>query len=343
MMSIKLLLIESVTAGAFDRPLPAGLLPEAEGMLGAMVAEALACAPPDPGSCGDLVAYRAVIPRVLRRAGLPRRWPHLEQLVADGAWSAVWCDALSWADAVWLVAPETGGELEALSREVESAGVRLLGCSSDAVAVAASKSATHAALAGRVLQPADIGPRDGWVCKPDDGVAAEGVRRWFAAAGSGPGDQPPAPPPGCIVQPFVAGEAISLCLLSDVHAVRVLSVNRQRIEWRTDGTARYRGGVTNEIADRARFAPLATAVHRAIPGLQGCWGIDCVLPEGGGPTRGDPVLIEVNPRLTTAFVQLRAATGFDLLAALLAPAAGDPLPEPPAGRPVAFELPEPLA
>lgn len=340
MMSIKLVLIESVTAGAFDRPLAAGLLPEAEGMLGAMVAEALVHAAPEVENRSGLGSPGRVSPRVLRRAGLPRRWLHLEQVVASGAWSAAWHEALEWADAVWLVAPETGGELERLSREVESAGVRLLGCSSDAVAVATSKSATHAALAGRVLQPADIGPRDGWVSKPDDGVAAEGVRRWLAAAGSGPSDQPPAPPPGCIVQPFVAGEPLSLCLLSDAHGVRVLSVNRQRIEWRTDGTARYRGGVTNEIADRLRFEPLAEAVHRGIPGLWGCWGIDCVLPPADGPTHGEPVLIEVNPRLTTAFVELRSATGFDLLAALLAMAEGMPVPEVPAGRPVACELPE---
>lgn len=339
-MSIKLVLIESVTAGAFDRPLAAGLLPEAEGMLGAMVAEALAHTAADAEKSGGRASPGRVSPRVLRRSGLPRRWPHLERTVEPGAWSAAWREALAWADAVWLVAPETGGELERLSREVESAGVRLLGCSSDAVAVAASKSATHAALAGRVWQPADIGSRDGWLCKPDDGVAADGVRRWSAAEGWCSGEAPPAAPPGCIVQPFVAGEALSLCLLSDAQTVRVLAVNRQYLEWQADGSARYRGGVSNEITDRARFAPLADAVHRAIPGLWGCWGIDCVLPEGGGPTRGEPVLIEVNPRLTTAFVELRSATGFDLLAALLGMAAGMPVPQAAAGRAVAFELPE---
>jgi predicted ATP-grasp superfamily ATP-dependent carboligase len=129
---------------------------------------------------------------------------------------------------------------------------------------------------------------------------------------------------------------LSLSVLGDGRDVRVLSVNRQDIVWDAGGAANYRGGVTNAIADRTRFLPLAQAVQAAIPGLWGCWGIDCVLPPDG-----EPVLIEVNPRLTTAFVHLRAATGFDVLGALLALAAGEPLatlPEAAAGQPVPFRL-----
>ncbi|MBU3694010.1 MAG: ATP-grasp domain-containing protein [Rhodocyclaceae bacterium] len=398
MMSIKLLLIESVTAGALDQPLAQGLLPEAELMLGAMVAEALAYHLASAGETGSQsgpqqvgsglgsaaaalgspraprpLAPGAVTPRVLRRASLPSRWPDIERPVAPAGWTAAWRDALAWADAVWLVAPETGGELETLSREVEAAGVRLLGCSAEAVAVAASKRATHAALSGRVRQPDDVGAAAGWVLKPDDGVAAEWVR-WVAALGAGVVGEladtaSPAMPPGWLAQPFVRGEALSLCVLSDGRTARVLSVNSQHIEWRADGAAQYCGGVTNAIHDRARFVPLAQAVQRAMPGLWGCWGIDCVLPNGlalaSGPALGpgpslgsspppgpraaqvplgdsaaqEPVLIEVNPRLTTAFAHLRQATGFDLLAALLDMAEGGEVPEAPAGHPVAFDLP----
>jgi len=339
-MSIKLLLIESVTAGAFDRPLQNGLLEEAELMLGAMVAEtAMATRAPQAG----------LVPKVLRRVNLPARWPDITLPVAPGAWPSAWQRALRESDAVWLLAPETGGELEALSRAVELAGVRLLGCAADAVAVAASKRATHAALAGRVRQPDDVGTAAGWVIKPDDGVAAEGVRRLAVAPRS---ETPLAghtgvPPTGSglltvpeeeLAQPYVEGEPLSLCVLSDGHDVRVLSVNRQYIEWDVGGSAHYRGGVTNAIPDRARFATLAQAVQRAIPGLWGCWGIDCVLPADG-----EPVLIEVNPRFTTAFAHLRAATGFDLLGSLLDLAAGGALPDAAAGRPVAFVVPDTVA
>jgi predicted ATP-grasp superfamily ATP-dependent carboligase len=316
-MSMKLLLIESVTAGAFDRPLQHDLLEEAELMLAAMVAETLAGAG----------AERRLSSRLLRRADLAPRWPQAEVQVPTGGWSAAWQGALADADAVWMVAPERGGELADLSRDAEAAGVRLLGPSSAAVAVAASKSACHAALLGRLRQPSDVGVGDGWVVKPDDGVAAEGVRRLAADPGIAAGQ---------LLQPFVAGEALSLCVLSDGRDARVLSVNRQHIFWDADGGARYCGGVTNAIADRDRFQSMASAVQAGIPGLWGCWGIDLVMPADG-----EPVLIEVNPRITTAFAHLRAATGFDLLGALLDLAAGRPLASlanVPAGHPVAFRL-----
>lgn len=129
---------------------------------------------------------------------------------------------------------------------------------------------------------------------------------------------------------------MSLCVLSDGVDARVLSVNRQHIHWDASGVASYRGGVTNVRADRDRFAALAQAVQISIPGLWGCWGIDLVLP-----CDDDPVLIEVNPRLTTAFVALHAATGVDLLGALLMLAEGrsiEAVALAPAGRAVAFTL-----
>ncbi len=289
-------------------------------MLGAMVAETTA---------GAATVRFGVVPRVLRRAGLPLRWPGIASPVASGQWPSVWRDALSAADAVWLVAPEAGGDLARLACDVEAAGGRLLGSSSEAVAVAASKSACHAVLAGRVRQPADISHAAGRVVKPDNGVGAIGVRRLA------PGIVPVAVA-DVVVQPFVPGAPLSLCVLSDGCDARVLSVNQQQIEWDASGAAHYRGGVTNAIADRERFAPIARAVQAGIPGLWGYWGIDLVMPPDD-----EPVLIEVNPRLTTAFVHLRAATGFDLLGALLALARGaqlEAMPPVAAGHAVPFRL-----
>jgi predicted ATP-grasp superfamily ATP-dependent carboligase len=355
MMSMNLLLIETVTGGAFDRPPYATLLPEAEAMLGAMVAEVTA----RPAG-----ASLALATRVLRHHSLRAPWARCGEtpiecvVVPDGDWSRVWRGALVWADAVWLVAPETGGELETLSRAVEAAGRRLLGCAADGVAVAGSKSATHAALTGSVLlaEPLwqgveDVSPpgtaaaavpslamagystaQQGtvssvsgwWVIKPNDGVSAEGVRRV---------PELPVVPPGCVVQPYVDGEPLSLCVLSDGREVRVLAVNRQHIEWHSDGRAQYLGGVTNALPDRDHFAPLARAVQAAIPGLWGYWGIDCVLPADARP-----VLIEVNPRLTTTFAHLREAIGVDLLGALFEIAGGGALPDAPVGHAVPFAL-----
>lgn len=280
---------------------------------------------------------------ILRWHALPAVLAAGDRLVTPDNWLETWPAALSWADAVWLVAPETAGELESLSRAIEQSGARLLGCQSDGVAVAASKRATYAALEGRVVQPARVTPATAavaWVVKPNDGVAAQGVRR--CAAGGG-GNLPPMAgrsvstarsrrdAPDVVTEAFVDGTPISLCVLSDGHQTSVLSVNQQSIQWDSRGRARYRGGVVNAFTDRARFRPMVAAVQRAIPGLWGYWGIDCVLPD-----EGEPVLIEVNPRLTTPFAHLRAATGFDLLDALLAVMSGAPPAAAAAGQAVAF-------
>ncbi len=67
------------------------------------------------------------------------------------------------------------------------------------------------------------------------------------------------------------------------------------------------------IPRRASLAGLAQRVAHAIPGLRGFAGIDLVWH----PERG-PVVIEVNPRVTCAYVGLSAALGRNLAAELLA-------------------------
>ena len=58
-----------------------------------------------------------------------------------------------------------------------------------------------------------------------------------------------------------------------------------------------------------------------MPGLQGYVGVDVVL----GDDRRDWA-IEINPRLTTSYVGLRALARFNLAEAMLAAVRGDPLP-----------------
>ncbi len=57
---------------------------------------------------------------------------------------------------------------------------------------------------------------------------------------------------------------------------------------------------------------VARDVVQAIPGLRGFVGIDIVWHEQRGP-----VVIEVNPRLTCAYIGLSAALGRNLAAELL--------------------------
>jgi predicted ATP-grasp superfamily ATP-dependent carboligase len=151
----------------------------------------------------------------------------------------------------------------------------------------------------------DCGRDARWVVKPDDGAGACNTRvhRTLTAAiadcrrRAARGEQ-------ARLEIWEDGDAQSLSLLCSATDVEVLSRNRQRIEIADDGAVRYRG-VDIDIGssrDDAAFARLARDVGRAIPGLAGYVGVDLVIRRDGVP-----VVIEVNPRVTSAYVGLSAA------------------------------------
>ena len=240
---------------------------------------------------------------------------------------------ISSSDAVWPIAPETGGELERAARAVLDAHRMLLGSQPRAIAVAGSKSATAQRLQEKGIAvvpcflPGEVWPAiDGpWVVKPDDGAGGlrssvfetrELAARAVAGA-TGKGEAK------LVAQPWIEGDAMSLCALASPHAVVALSVNRQHLRIEPSELQLQAIEVNCEPVD-AQLARLTQQVAEAIPGLRGYFGIDFVRGPSG------PVVIEVNPRLTTSYAGLRAALGWNVAQWVLADAAGEPLPPSPA-------------
>ena len=406
---MRLLICEYVTGGGFiGAPLPPGLAQEGDMMLSALVKDLAA-----------LGGVDIVVPRDSRLAAMegddsyglherdasfdtlrmrgnlngPKNIPHPELVegrtalipgscrvirVDKNPWT-VWRHAIREVDAVWPIAPETGGVLLRLSELVVDAGRTLIGSRSAAVALAASKRATIERLSGirqqtahfRMSPPRKRGSRasdgavvldsrfrgndtervslipdtctgridvhvsqstplsnrekaipvvptvravdvardgvpessDGWVVKPDDGAGAEATRlfrrdddllRWLAAA----------PDTGnLVVQPYLPGEAASLSMLCQQGRGWLLSCNRQDVVIEDDAF-RFRGCIVGGLEQRRPiYARVAAAVAAAIPDLWGYVGIDLADSDSG------PVVLEVNPRLTTSYVGLRAAIG----------------------------------
>ena len=223
-------------------------------------------------------------------------------------------------DAIWLVAPETDGLLAQFQRLV--APERWLGCRAEAIAVAGSKRATAVRLAAQgVLTPlgfADDPATRRWVTKPDDGAGAvatlvhtdRSAARDELAARTCAGES-------AVLEAWVEGAALSLSLLCRHEGVELLSVNRQHIAVDAQGRLSFEG-VSFEASAmndprRVVFERLASQVARAIPGLRGTVGIDLVWHASRGP-----VVIEVNPRLTCAYVGLSKALGRNLAGEWLA-------------------------
>jgi len=221
-------------------------------------------------------------------------------------------------DAVWVIAPETGGELAGLCEAVPTD--RWIGCTTSAIRIATSKTATRMRLAAAgIAVPLALPPHEGaWVVKPDDGAgacatqvhpdyaSAEAAARTRRAAGE-----------DVALEAWVTGDAMSLALNVVGKNVRVLAINRQHISVTDDGVVALEGVDTAvEPTDGARgaeFAKLARALTAAIPGLAGYVGVDLVWH----PQRG-PVVIEINPRVTLAYVGLSAALGRNVAGEVLA-------------------------
>ena len=249
-------------------------------------------------------------------------------------------------DAVWLIAPETDGCLEQLATQVERHGRTLLGPGAAAIAGAANKAQLARRLAeagirhpktrsvaasnGADAAASDIGYPV--VVKPVRGAGSCGVCVAHdrlelrcavdAARDAGGRDE-------VLVQEYVHGAAASVSLLANGRDVVPLAVNAQTVQARTTASPpsfEYLGGETpfeHPLAALAVAAALDTC--RAVGGMRGVVGVDVVL------TGTDAVVIELNPRLTTAYLGVRAAIDENVSALALAACAGD-LPAPPRPR-----------
>lgn len=294
-----------------DEAAAAELLPLGLSMRDAMVADLASL-----GDCEVTAATCAAAPPP------PAAVRTVEPLAGETAFDFVARQAAG-HDLTWLVAPETDGLLAQFCQRVGPE--RWVGCSPGAIRVTSGKRSTLRRLqANGVLTPlAFHGSPDvwRWVVKPDDGAGGVATRvhdnhddahdDCFQRSREG------AP---MTLEPWVEGEPLSLSLLCG-DGCELLSINRQHIGVDEQGRLAFRGVAVNALTmadERARpLRDLAAQVHEAIPGLAGFVGIDLVWH----PRRG-PVVIEVNPRVTCAYVGLSAALGRNLSAELLAAHAG---------------------
>lgn len=252
--------------------------------------------------------------------------PGQDAIAVDaGTFDAAFDAALDRTDAAFIVAPESGGLLATLAARVEASGRMLLGCDSTSCRIATSKSATARVLADAGIAalahhddpdalPDHPGP---WAVKPDDGAGCDGLQR--LADRSAAARALRAAGPGHIAQPWLAGEARSMNLLCARGRATLLSVNRQQIAERA-GRIVLDALEVGAVAATDEHRALAQHVVAALPGLLGPVGVDFI------ETAHGPVVVEINPRMSTSACALRDATGLNIVAATLAAARTGELP-----------------
>jgi predicted ATP-grasp superfamily ATP-dependent carboligase len=116
-----------------------------------------------------------------------------------------------------------------------------------------------------------------------------------------------------LVQELIAGAAASVCLFSTGHKAVPVSLNHQDVVIETPkACSSYSGGsVPFDSPLQAETFEMAKEVVESFPNLRGYVGVDFVLTEDAA------VVLEVNPRLTTSYVGLRAVANFNPAQALI--------------------------
>jgi predicted ATP-grasp superfamily ATP-dependent carboligase len=117
-------------------------------------------------------------------------------------------------------------------------------------------------------------------------------------------------------QPFVAGGSYSVAaLVRPGHAPDILPVAEQQLT--TDGEFRYLGGCVpaNLSENTARMIrSLMLDLIASLAGLNGYIGVDLIVPDDG-----DPLFVELNPRLTSSYIGYRQLCEDNLMERLLFP------------------------
>jgi predicted ATP-grasp superfamily ATP-dependent carboligase len=257
--------------------------------------------------------------------------------VRAGEEEAVFAELARTADATIVIAPEFDDILLTRCRWVEAVGGSLLGPSSAAVALTADKLALSRHWRDRgvptpecqALMPGERPPKSFYplVWKPRFGAGSQvtflvsSPEEWSACALQGQTE-------GCwgdsLVQPFVPGLAASVALLIGPTKQVPLLPATQNLS--LDGRFQYRGGTLPLRGRQAhRAVRLARQATETVPGLRGYVGVDLVLGEAADGNADQ--VIELNPRLTTSYVGLRAQSESNLAEAMLRLALEDEPPQ----------------
>lgn len=298
---MKILVTEFITGGGLlGLPLPASLAAEGRMMLTAIVR--------------DLSDYEGVDVHVT----LEPRFANLilptgvEYHLVEQEYVRLLADLSRQFDLVLPVAPESDDQLEIISTILHQRPSSALISPSNIIALCASKTMCTAYLhqhgipvvpsyklndalqitEGRFQQ-------DGWIVKPDHGEGSEGVFYYKQLPDARTFEQKN----GLLLQPYLVGNAASLSLLCDNGECLVLGFNQQRMNI-TNGNVSYAGSQINGLLQfRAVLTELANQIVSVLPQLCGYVGVDLIIQNG------KPIVLEINPRITTSYVGLRASLG----------------------------------
>ena len=322
---MKLLIYEHVSGGGFaDKSIPLGILSEGFGMLRTLIS--------DFKAAGHSVT--TVLDSRLAVLNPPIEADCIVPVSSSREAEAAIQKISESADAAYIIAPESNQVLQSLVASIEQAGLPSLNCRASAIGKVSDKAVLHErlkklgclrlrqyllthltmsrkssrAISGKLEFPLIFKPVDGVGCgglsvvrnenqvaSAVDKIIRESSSKYFMA------------------QELIHGIAVSVSLISTGSEALPISLNKQNVSLMTpESISTYNGGLVpfNSPLKREAFATAETTV-KSFRGLRGYIGVDLVL------TEKEPVVIEVNPRLTTSYVGMRKVVSFNPAQAMI--------------------------
>jgi tyramine---L-glutamate ligase len=260
-------------------------------------------------------------------------------------------------DATYVIAPELDDLLTCRVQTVLDVGGCSLNVTPDSIAVCSDKWETFRRLSTAGIPTVPTARFDPGVAslpfdvpivlKPRFGAGSQqtflihDADQLRSAAAHFPSDKPTEE---AVVQPYIAGRSLSFAALfrTDGSLRELWPVGEQRLS--DDGRFTYVGGrlpmsrsesasfptPNSQISDGAslisfpgipsefgfRLADSITRVSRMMAGLRGYIGFDVIVPE---QTDAAPLIVDINPRLTTSYLGYRATSDINLAGRILWP------------------------
>ena len=303
---MRLFICEFITGGGLqDKELPDALVREGNMMLEAVITDFLGM------GITDIITTRD---DRLDALSLP-----VKQIAIEGEIYSTWQSCMNEVDAVLIIAPESEDVLLNLTLMAEQSDCYVLGCSYESVRITSSKLETADLLLKNKIAYIDTKPlkekiitesQNGWVIKADDGVGAEDcyfcadikeIDRLKNSINT----------ENFVVQKYVPGVTASISMICYQDKAQLLACNKQIFSF-DNGKGELKGLVVNGILDQwGPFNKIAQNIARTDIGLWGYIGVDLIV------TKTEPVVVEINPRLTTSYVGLRESLALNPAALIL--------------------------
>lgn len=220
----------------------------------------------------------------------------------------------AWCDATLLIAPEFDGILTHRALLVEGVGGRLCGPNPLAITVCSDKLQL-----ATVLEAANVPTIETYAFLPEQNLAADLIYPAVIKPRDGAGSQDTylvqtaehfnqllptwkklSLLRQAVWQPYIAGRAVSVAVLISPEQYRYEALLPCEQTLSQDGRFEYQGGqLPAGHVDVDAVQAVAITACQTVPGLRGYVGVDLIIPDGPDNT---PVVVEINPRLTTSYL-----------------------------------------